>query len=156
MIIDTQKRVISIQLRRMITLVAVLIWVLVTIFFGKTFLGLDRYHWGLVIGVVYFVIAIGERFLEYTYILYSDETDKIILRYFSLSFISKNKKSIEIPKSEFTSYTLKDSLWGFKKKLILLRYFKNKEAKYPAVSLTILKKKELEHLKLSLDKFCKK
>ncbi len=159
MIIDTKKRVISIQLRRFLTLIGLMLVIMLVFILLKLpnkFLGFNKYHWALILGIIYVLSAIAEAFLEYTYILFSDEGNTIILRYFSLSFFNKKKQSIEIPKAEFTSYDVKDCLWGLKKKISLHRFYQNKEAKYPVVPLTILKKEELDQLIKSLDTICKK
>jgi hypothetical protein len=156
--IDTKKRVISIQLRRLLSLLGILALVLALILFGqlpKTFLGLNKYHWAIVVGILYGFTVIYDSLFEFTYIYYNDEGNSIILRFFSLAYFNKRKQSIEIPKSEFTSFILKDSLFGYKKKIILRRFYKNVEAKYPAVSLTILDKEQLAALLISLDHFSK-
>lgn len=157
--IDSKQKVINIQLRRLLTLVGAIGIALGIILLGqlpKTFLGLNKYHWAIVIAIIYALTVIYDKIWEYTYLFYSDETDHIILRYFSLTYFNKKKQSIEIPKSEFTSFILKESLWGFKKKVILRRFFKNVEAKYPAISLTILNKTQFAEILLSLDHFSKK
>ncbi len=159
MIIDTKKRVISIQLRRFLTLIGLMLVIMLVFIILKlpnTFLGFNKYNWALILGIIYVISAVAEAFFEYTYILFSDEGDLIVLRYFSLSFFNKKKQSVEIPKSEFTSYTIKESLWGLKKKISLQRFYKNTEANYPFVPLTILKKDELDQILKSLDTVCKK
>jgi hypothetical protein len=156
--IDTKKRVITIQLRRLLTLIGILALLLAVILFGqlpKTFLGLNKYHWAILFAIIYGLTILYDSLFEYTYIYYDDEKDNIILRYFSLAYLNKKKQSIEIPKSEFTSFILKESLFGLKKKIILRRYYKNVEAKYPAIPLTILSKAEYAQLLMSLDHLSK-
>lgn len=154
MIIDTKKRVIFIQLRRLFTLLGFIALVVAIILLGKlpnTFLGFNKYHWAIVVGLVYGLVLIIDSLHEFQYIHYNDESNLIVLRYYSLAYANKKKNSIEIPKTEFISFTYKSSLLGIKKKLILRRYFKDIEAKYPAVSLSILSKQELAALLYSLN-----
>lgn len=159
MLIDSKQRVINIQLRRLLTLLGAVALAIGVILLGKlpnTFLGLNKYHWAIVVGIIYVLTVVVDKIWEYTYLFYSDETDQIVLRYFSLAYFNKKKHSIEIPKAEFTSFVLKESLWGLKKKIILRRFYKNVEAKYPPISLTILNKTQFAEMLLSLDHFSKK
>lgn len=157
--IDTKQKVISIQLRRLLTLVIGIAVALAVMLIGKlphTFLGLNKYHWAIVVGVIYVLSVVIDKFWEYTYIFYSDETDHIVVRYFSLAYFNKRKQSIEIPKNEYVSFILKESFGGRKKKIILRRFYKNAEAQYPPISLTILNKIQLAEFLMSLNRFSKK
>ena len=158
MIIDTNNRVIRIQLRRLSTMIFCIFLIVTIMIIGKlpnTFLGLNKYQWALVIGAIYFVALILEGLLGINYVYFSDDSDKIVLRYFSLSYLSRIKRSIEIPKNEFSSYQLVEEYWGLKRKIILKRMFKKTEAKYPAVNISILKTEELIKLTTALDSYCK-
>jgi len=156
--IDSKKSVINIQLRRLLTLVgfiAVTLAVLLLTKLPNTVLGLNKYHWGIVIGCLYILTIVVDVFWEYAYIFYSDEGEQIIIRYFSLGYFNHKKQSIEIPKSEFVSFVLKESLGGRKRKLSLRRYYKNAEAQYPPISLSILTKNEYAAVMLSLNQHTK-
>lgn len=153
MIIDKQKKVIATQLRRMITTLVFALGVIVIMLVGNRhvpFLGLNKYNWALVITAVFFLTLIIEGLFDFNYIYFSDAKNIITLRFFSLGFFNRRKQSIEIPISEFSDFKIEKSLYGIKEKLILYRKIKTKDAKYPAVSITFLNKKEKEMLVTTL------
>ena len=51
--------------------------------------------------------------LNYQYIYFSDDGDKIIFRYFTSGIISGSKNSVEIDKKTFTYYRWKSVSWGW-------------------------------------------
>ncbi len=156
MVIDIKRTVIRTQIRRMITLISftiIIIIVVLAINLQHTFLGLNKYQWGLIIGLLYFLSIIFESILDLNYIYFSDKDDHIILRYFSMSIFNKKKHSIEIPKDVFGGYQLISSYRGLKHNLILFEKVKDKTAKYLPVSLTSLNKKQLKQIITALDKY---
>ena len=159
MIIDSKKRVITIQLRRLLSLIgilAVIIGIILLCKLPNTVLGLNKYHWAIVVAILYSISVIVDMLFEFTYIYYHDESDKIVFRFFSLAYFNRKKQSIEIPKSEFVSFILEESLFGYKKKIVLRRFYKNVEAKYPSIPLSILTKEQYAQLLMSLDYNSKK
>lgn len=158
MILDTQKKVFISHLRRLITLLVFAALVLVVILVGKlpyTYLGLNKYQWAIVMCAIYILMIIIEGILELNYIYFSDAKNVITLRYFSLGYFSSKKKSIEIPKSEFVTYEIRTTFRGAKTKIILHRSVKDKDAKYPPVSLSLLSKKEIQQITSVLDYYKK-
>lgn len=156
MVIDIQRTVIKTQLRRFLTLIGLIIIVTAIIFIGrlgKDFLGLNKYQWALIVTGVYFLSIILEAFFELNYIYFNDEEGVIVLRYFSMSMFNRQKNSIEIPKKVFRGYQVKKSLLGMKRKIILLQRLKDKDVKYPAVSVTGLNANEFQILVKTLDKY---
>ncbi len=157
--IDKKKRVITIQLRRMITLmVFFLAIVIIMLSFNRNipFLGLKKYNWVVVLTCIYIVSLVLESLLEFNYIYFSDDKNKLTLRYFSLGYFNRKKTSVEIPIQEFVDFEVKEYLWGFKQKIVLQRIYKNQIAKYPAVSISILNKEERNNLILALDHYKQK
>ena len=156
MIIDIKRTVIKTQLRRFLTLIGFLFVIVIVILIGslrKDFLGLSKYTWALIIGCIYIIALIFESFLELNYIYFSDEDDLVILRFFSMSMFSRKKNSIEIPKQVFRGYEIKKTLFGLKKKIILFQRLKDKDVKYPAVSITGLNSQEFQILIKTLDRY---
>lgn len=155
MIIDIQRTVIKTQLRRFLTLIAFMAVAATIILIGSlgdNFLGISKYRWALIVMGIYVLSLIVEAFFELNYIYFSDEDDKIILRYFSMSMFNRQKNSIEIPKKVFSGYEIKKSIFGLKKKIVLLQRLKDRDVKYPAVSLTGLNADELQLLTKILDR----
>ncbi|MBN1118650.1 MAG: hypothetical protein JXA77_15675 [Bacteroidales bacterium] len=158
MIIDTQKKVISTQLRRMITILVYAAIVIIVLVWGKPselYFGLSKYNWALIITGLYVIYLTIEGLMEYNYIFLSVRKEFIILRYFSLGFFNRKKNSIEIPVKEFSNYEIENGLFG-KKKVVLYRSYKDKEAKYPPVSLSLLSQKEITTLKKILNNYISK
>ncbi|MBN1953326.1 MAG: hypothetical protein JW801_19120 [Bacteroidales bacterium] len=165
MILDIKRTVIRTQLRRFLTLIVfciAIIWVLLSGgwdgFEGleDTLLGMKKSSLALWIGLIYALSLVVESLFELNYIYYSDHGDFIIFRYFSMSVMNKKKNSIEIPKEEFGGYQILSSFRGLKKRIVFLHRFKEKDAPYPAVSITGLSKQELKGLCASLDRWKKK
>jgi hypothetical protein len=155
MILDLQKTVIQTQIRRFITLmvfVAIIIFVVLIGDLSTKYFGLSKFQWAVIISALYMGAAIIESLLDHNYIYFSDESDTIILRYFSMSFFNKKKNSIEIPNKDFKGYTFEKKFGGLKEFLILSQDYKGKEAKYPPINITALSKGQREKLIKSLDK----
>lgn len=148
MLIDTRKKVIATQLRRMITMLIFvsIIIVLLTLKMPNTFLGLNKYNWAIVITAIYLIITISEGILELNYIYFSDNKNVLTLRYFPLGYFNRKKNMIEIPVHEFSKFEIRKMIFGLKQKLILYRKIKDKDAKYPPISISLLNKKERELL----------
>jgi hypothetical protein len=156
MIIDLKRTVIKIQLRRFITLIAFVIVIIFIMLLGSLkdiYLGLTKYQWAMIVSVLYIIFAIYESLLDFNYIYFNDEGNKILFRYFSMSFFNRKKQSIEIPKEFFGGYTVEKSLAGIKQKLTLYQRIKDKNAKYPSVSITALSKMQTSDLLKTLDKY---
>lgn len=158
MILDIKRTVIRVQLRRLITLLVVFALILMIVLLGNVknlVLGLNKYEWGMIIGILYILSMILEGMFELNYIFFSDEKEKLVFRYFSMSVFNRRKNSIEIPKETFVGYEIKESLQGLKKKIVLIQQFKDKEAWYPAVSISSLNRSERTALLRCLDKYRK-
>ncbi len=158
MTIDIKRTVLRTQLTRFILAIIFTISV-VTVLIHKVFrneiLGLDREQWALILVFIYIVIAAIDFIREPYYIYFKDDGSKIILRYFSLGFFNKQKNAIEIPKQDFRGFEKKKYLLGLKEKIILSQKIRGKIAKYPAVSITSLNRKEKEKILASLEKYTK-
>jgi hypothetical protein len=155
MIIDLKRTVIKIQISRFITLIVLVIFLLILMIMldiKQTYFGLSKYQWSIIVAGIYVVYVIYQGILEPYYIYFSDQGEKIILRYFSMSFYNDKKHTIEIPKESYSGYEVKRSLVGLKEKLILLERIKNTDAKYPAVSLSALSKTQKRNLIEALER----
>ncbi len=151
---DNQKKAIRVSLNRMfiaIIFTILIIVVLVSGWFDKQLLGLEKGRIALIVLGVYVLINIYKYLLDLNYIFYSDDTDKIVIRYYPLRpFSTRKRKSIEIPKQLFVRFRIKSMFFGQKKKLILYQAIKNTVAKYPPISISSLNSEELQKLTDSL------
>jgi hypothetical protein len=156
MTIDLRRTVIKKKLRSFYTAIIMILLIVVLLFtniYKEEIFKLDKYILLILIVAAYILIIIFNVIRDFNYIYYSDEGDKIVLRFFSLSIFAQKKSSIEIPKATFKGYKLEKSLLGLKEKITLLQQLKNNIAKYPAVSITSLTSKQKNNLIGSLNRY---
>jgi hypothetical protein len=89
--------------------------------------------------------------LNYQYIRYSDDGDKIIFRYFSAGMIGGRKNSVEITKHSFSGYEVETKYFGLVRSIILYQKFREGVAKYPPVYISALKPVERDKIFRSLN-----
>ena len=156
MVIDLQKTIVKMWLRRFITLIIFVILAVASIFTLSSeghYYGLNKYQIALTIVLIYIVIALIVPILELNYVFFSDEGEFIVLRYFSSGYINRKKRVIQIPKKSFTGYEIIKTLNGMKIKIILKQRLKTSEVRYPPVSITLMNKKQRTQMLEALDKY---
>ena len=99
-------------------------------------LNIDKVSLTVIIVGLYILTIIFNVIRDFNYIYFSDDSEKIVFRYFSLSIFTQKKSSIEIPKSSFAGYKIERSLIGLIEKIVLLQQLERKIARYPSVSIT--------------------
>jgi hypothetical protein len=156
MVFDNKKTTIRIYLWKMvqaIITVVFLIGIMVSGWFEKDVLGIPKYQWVIFVALFYLFLVLlsGMRRLNYFY--FSDEGDKILVRYYPIRPLVQKKKAVQIPKIGLAGYDITGSVLGFKKVLILQQKVKGKVATYPPIGITALKKTEIELLEKHLDKY---
>ena len=155
MIIDIKKTIIRKNLSYFIATIVFLILIVVLLFipFSKDFIpGISNNLLAIFIGLAYVINAFYQSFRNYNYIYFSDESDKVVMRFFSPNLFTNKKNSIEIPKNEFAGYSRNSFFMGYREKITLYRRTKKGIAKYPAVSITALSVAERQLLLSTLDK----
>lgn len=154
--IDNQRNTYRIWLSRLMMTIVFTLIILLIIFlpwFDETEFWLSKYHVVIFISAVYIIVN-WINFLKRPYFVsYNDLGEMIVVRYYPLSLFTSRKHSIEIPKKQFVKYELKPFLFRTQHKLILVQNFRGKEAKYPAISLSIMDKKDREKMLHSLGKY---
>ncbi|MBU0766124.1 MAG: hypothetical protein KJ607_14975 [Bacteroidetes bacterium] len=156
---ENRKAIFASRKRRMfVTIGFVIVVILVTPigFLDINVLKAGHFFFTIAACIIYALINIWFAQLKLNYIYFSDEGQKIVLRYFSLSIISKEKRAIEIPKKEFSGYEILHSFFNKRMEIILLQKRKTGIAKYPPVSITALKKAEQDALFRQLDRLAGK
>ena len=155
MIIDIKRTILRKSLSKFIVLIvlAILLCVLLFIPFQNDFIkGVENNLLAVFIAVAYVVYVVYESFRNYNYLYFSDESDKLVIRFFAPNFFTSKKNSIEIPKREFSGYTIRSFFMGYREKIILMRRTAKGIASYPPVSITALNNNEKHDLLLSLEK----
>ena len=155
MTIDIHRTAIRMRLRGLFTAFifsTIILIILIVEFFDESHLGISRGYLLLFFSVIYFVIIVYNYLRDYYYIYFNDETNKIVLRYYSMRPLSQTKRSIEIPRGSFSKYEIQNSLFGIKEKIIIYQKVKNGVYKYPPVSITALSPTEREQFIQALNK----
>jgi len=88
---------------------------------------------------------------DFQFIEYSDEREKVVLRYFKvISFGSKSYHSIEFPQEIIQNAHFEDSLFGKLSDITFLVRTQRGIAEYPSVSLSALKFEDRKKIQESL------
>ncbi|MBN1388284.1 MAG: hypothetical protein JW965_07550 [Bacteroidales bacterium] len=158
MTFDNGRTIIKLRIRLFIATVIMTAYIFV-VYFGKLLrfpiFGIQEYHATLVLVGAYIILTFLPVILKYKYIYFSDDGQKIIFRYYSAGFLSGQKNSVEIPKSEFLGYKLLKKFPGLIKSIQLYRLMGNKKASYPPVYISSLTKSEINKIRAALDKYVK-
>jgi hypothetical protein len=145
MILDNNKYAILLRLRKLLILLVsctIIVILFTTDLMVEPVLGISRLWVSLFIALLVVLYYLWGIILDHHYIYFSDNKDKIIIRYYSLKPLSQESHSIEIPKNEFVRYEIKSSMGGRKHKLILYQQTTKGIAKYPPVCLSALSQSE--------------
>lgn len=154
--IDNKKTTIRIYLYKMIlasVVVILLVGIMVSGWFERDVLGISKYQWIIMVTLVYILSIILSRLRQLNYFYFSDEGDKLLIRYYPIHPLVQKKKAIQIPKVGLAGYDIRIYMGGLKKVLILRQKVKGKVAAYPPIGITSLKTSELDLLEKQLDKY---
>ncbi|OQX98313.1 MAG: hypothetical protein B6I24_05590 [Bacteroidetes bacterium 4572_128] len=115
--------------------------------------------------VIFLLLYIFLFLKDYNYFFYSDDKNKIILRFFRIrsffdnnmilrflrlkNFFKSKKKSYEIHKDKLFKYKIKKNF--FSKEIIFFQKTENGIFEYPAVNLSILSKEEINKIERSIN-----
>lgn len=158
MILDIKKTILRKNLGKFIALIILVVVISGLLFlpFGKDlFRNIENSLLAIFMAVAYIIYAFYESFRNYNYIYFNDESDKIVLRYFSPNIFTSKKNSIEIPKKEFAGFTLDSFFMRYREKITLYRRTGKGVAKYPSVSITALSPEERSSLLFNLNQLKK-
>lgn len=154
--IDNKRNTYRIWVSRLIMTVVFALIIVVLIFvpwFDDPEAQFTKYHIIILIAAIYLGINVINYLKKPYFISYSDQGEKIIVRYYPVSMFTSKKHSIEIPKEQFVKYELSPFLFKTQHYLILHQNFRGKVAKYPQISISALDKEDRENMLQSLDKY---
>ncbi len=153
MILDISRTIIRKNLVNFISTIVFIIIIIVLLFVPmyNIIKGVNNSLLAIFIATAYFIYAVYNTFRNYYYIYFNNESDTLILRYFSPNIFTSQKNSIEMPKNEFAGYKLQSFFLRYREKLILYRNTKKGMASYPPVSITALSSAERHALLRALD-----
>lgn len=158
MIIDNKKTTIGLQLRKLLFLV--LLGIAIVLFyymyiFRDGLLGIAGSTWTIALVCLYVVYYVWGILRNYHYFFYNDMGGKLVFRYYSLAPLSKRLHSVEIPKDSFYKFEIVNKLLGLRKYVILYQKTPQGIAKYPRISISLIKSRESKNLEASLSMFQK-
>jgi len=105
-----------------------------------------RHYLEIILTAVYLVFMLTIFVKNYCYIYYNSDGLKIIMRYTSLQPLSAGNFSIEIPKRDFVKAEIVNTILGLRKNLIFYVKTPQGVAKFKPVSLSILKKAQIDSI----------
>ena len=144
MILDISRTIIRKNLVNFISTIVFIIIIIVLLFVPMYNIvkGVDNSLLAIFVATAYFIYAVYNSFRNYNYIYFNNESDTLILRYFSPNIFTSRKNSIEMPKEEFAGYKLDSFFMRYREKIVLFRNTKQGLASYPPVSITALSNAE--------------
>jgi hypothetical protein len=149
MIIDTQKKAISIQLQKLVFLFILVIFIILlfttNILINPVF-GITREMVAMAAVCLYILGYIFSYLRNINYLYFNNNSSKLIIRYYSLKPLSSEQNSLELNKTDFQKFEMIDKLWGLQKYLIVYQRTSQGIAKYPPISISILKKTDRDKL----------
>jgi hypothetical protein len=106
--------------------------------YSLKYLGLSNLNITLILISAYFVFYFYHIIVKTSYLFFTDDGGKIIVRFYLLRPINPKKCSIEIPKNQFYRFTIIKTL--FTEEVVIYQRIGKQISKYPAFSLKGLKK----------------
>jgi hypothetical protein len=156
---DNFRTIISLRIKLFAATVLFLAYIVITYvaeMIKYPLLGMSETAWTLILVAVYLFLAFLPMILNYQFISYSDEEEKIVFRYFTAGMVGGKKNSIEISKRSFTGYKIVKKLFGLKQSIILFQQFKEGVAEYPPIYISALKREQKSKLIKSLNLYITK
>ena len=159
MTFDNSKTIISFRIKLFVATVLILAYIVLA-YIAKVIkfplFGMSDTAWTLFLVAIYLVIAFLPMFLNYQFVFFSDEGDKIIFRYFNAGIIGGKKNSIEINKRTFSGYKTEKDLLGLRVSIILFQKVNAGIAKYPPVHIGALSREQRNKVFRTLNKYIPK
>ncbi|MHC1703858.1 MAG: hypothetical protein AB9846_08115 [Tenuifilaceae bacterium] len=113
------------------------------------YLGLTKQTIAIVLVIAYLLYYLYHLSAKTSFISYTDDGYKIVVRFYAIKPINPKKNSIEIPKNQFYKYTIERTL--ITEEVILYQKNGKQISKYPPFSIKGLNKEEKTKLFDSLD-----
>lgn len=153
MILDISRTIIRKNLVNFISTIVFIIIIIVLLFLPmyNIIKGVNNSLLAIFVAAAYLIYAVYNTFRNYNYIYFNNDSDTLILRYFSPNIFTSRKNSIEIPKKEFAGYKLHSFFMRYREKIVLYRNTRKGLASYPPVSITALSNMERYAMLRALD-----
>ena len=146
MIIDTKEETSALWKAKIVVLAIYTVLIVSTVFF----IPVDRTVEILICGALSAVFLMFYWFqykMEYTYFYFSNNSNNLIFKFYTLRIFYGKPKTIEIPVKSFVKYDIVTDFFDKKDLLVLYQKTPKGIAKYPPISLTLLSKNQKTDLK---------
>ena len=154
--IDNENTVVRIQVLK--SLFAIIILSFIGILYTTNiepyslkYLGLSNLGITFVIISAYLIFYFYHLVVKTSYLFFSDEGFKIIIRFYPLKPINPKKSAYEIPKNQFYKFAYKKTI--LREEVTVYQKIGTNVSKYPPFSLKGLKKEQKAKLFLTLKKY---
>ncbi len=104
---------------------------------------------GIALGVLF--IYFSMIYIDYKYVYFNDNGEKIVFRYVSAHPVIGKRKAIEIKKKSFAGYEIQSAFFGLKRLLVLKMFTKKGIIKYPPISVSAIKNHDLKLIEKGLN-----
>lgn len=156
MTFDNSRTIISLRIKLFVA--TVLFFAFITLAYVAKMIkfplfGISDTLWTVILSGIWLFVAILPMILNYQFVFYSDDSEKIVLRYFTAGIVGGRKNSLEIDKRSFYGYKIETRLFGLVSSITLFQKFNEGVAKYPPVFISALSAKERAVLIKSLNMY---
>ena len=154
MTFDNSRTIISLRIKLFVATIVFFAYIILT-YFAKMLkfplLGMSDTTWTFILVVIWFLFAFMPMFLNYQFIFFSDDSEKIVFRYFTAGLVGGRKNSVEIDKKSFSGYKIETRFFGLIQSIILFQKFQEGVAKYPPVYISALSREDRAKIIKSLN-----
>jgi len=116
----------------------------------------SRDPWTIVVPIILALLYGFMHLLKLNYIWFSDDGDKILIRFYYVHPYMRKKKAYQIPKNALEDFDIKISYGGLRKDLILYQRHGKEIITYPTLGISLLNDKQLKEIDLLLRKYAKR
>jgi hypothetical protein len=159
MTFDNSKTIIGVRIKLFFATIILLAWVAI-IYIAKLIkspiFGLDDSIWTLALVIIWIFIAFLPMLLNYQFVLFSDDGNDIVFKYFSAGIVGGKKNTVEINKGTFAGFKVESKFFGLNKSLILYQKLVRGVAKFPPIFISALTKEQQAKLIHSLGLYAPK
>jgi hypothetical protein len=145
MTLDNSKTIISLRIKLFgvtIVFIAYFILAYAANIIKFPLLGMGETFWTILLTGIYAFLALLPMILNYQFVFFSDDTDKIVFRYFTSGIVGGKKNSVEIDKRSFGGYKTENRFFGLIHSITLSQKFREGVAKYPPIYISAMSKEE--------------
>lgn len=156
MTFDNSKTIIGIRIKLFAATIVFLLYIVLTYvarLIKFPLLGISDTVWTIILAIGYLIVFFIPIYLGYQFIYFSDDDDRIILRYFNAGLAGGRKNSVEIKKNTFSGYKIESRFFGLVQTLFLYQKIGKRIAKYPPVYISALTREEKSKLVMALNRY---